>query len=102
MTGHNSLEVNNYYLNLTPNGKGLFNNFQFFFNQDITDYDYVVVFEGLYEEIVVSISLDKVIFIAGEAASIKRYNQNFLEQFGHIITCQETIQIGRASCRERV
>jgi len=92
ITGHDSLEVNNYYLSLTPNGKGLFNNFQFFFNEDIKDYDYIVVFEKLYEEIAVSISLDKVIYIAGEASSIKRYKQEFLEQFGHIITCQEMIQ----------
>jgi len=92
MTGHNSPEVNNYYLNLTPGGKGLFNNCQFFFNQDIIDYDYVVVFEELYDKITSTVSLDKVIFIAGEATSIKRYDQNFLDQFGHVITCQKRIQ----------
>ncbi len=91
-TGHDSLEVNNYYLGLTPNAKGQFNNFQFFFNEDVKDYDYIVVFEKLYRKIDTSIPLDKIIFVAGEATSIKKYEQNFLDQFGHIITCQERIQ----------
>ena len=91
-TGHDSSEVNEYYLNLTPNGKGVFQNCQFFFNEDIKDYDYVVVFEELYEKIDVSIPMDRVIFVAAEATSIKIYDQKFLDQFGHVITCQKGIQ----------
>tara|TARA_B110000879_G_scaffold209576_1_gene297661 strand:+ start:1895 stop:2887 length:993 start_codon:yes stop_codon:yes gene_type:complete len=92
ITGNSSLELNNYYLSLTPENKGIFNNFQFFFNTDIEDYDYVVFFEHFSKEVKVSVCLDKVIFIAGEATSIKKYKQNFLDQFGHIITCQEDIK----------
>jgi hypothetical protein len=91
-TGHDSSEVNNYYLSLTPNSKGQFNNFQFFFNEDIKYYDYIVVFEKLSKEIDASIPLDKIIFVAGEATSIKKYDQFFLDQFGHVITCQKRIQ----------
>ena len=88
-TGHDSTEVDNYYLDLTPDSKGIFNNFQFFFNKDIKDYDYIVVFEGLYKKIDASIPMDNIIFIAGEATAIKKYDQFFLNQFGHVITSQE-------------
>lgn len=90
ITGYNSLYVENYYLSLTPNGKGLVNDFQFFFNEPVVNYnhDYVVVFEQMHEAILVSIPLDRVIFVAGEATAIKSYNQKFLDQFGHVITSQ--------------
>lgn len=92
LTGHNSPKVNQYYLNLTPGGRGIFGNYKFYFNESVSDCDYVVVFEGLYEEVEICIPPDKVIFVAGEASSIKKYDKNFVNQFGHIITCQDRIQ----------
>ena len=91
-TGHESTEVDNYYLDLTPNGDGKFNNFHFFFNKEIKDYDYIVIFEGLHKKIDASIPLDKIIFVAGEATAIKKYDQSFLNQFGHVITSQKRLQ----------
>ena len=92
ITGHDSLDVNNYYLDLTPNSKGLLGGLQFTFNEDTLDHDYIVVFERLHKEIVASIPLDRIIFVAGEASSIKQYNNEFLNQFGHVITCQERVK----------
>lgn len=92
ITGHDTLSVNNYYLSLTPNGKGVMNGYQFFFNQDIEDYDYIVIFEKLSRPLQTSIPVEKIIFVAGEASSIKKYRKKFLRQFGHIITCQKSMK----------
>jgi hypothetical protein len=90
-TGHDSVDVDNYYLSLTPGSKGFFNGYHFSFNQNVDDYDFIVVFDGLYEPINVNIPKEKIIFVAGEPTSIKNYDQSFLDQFGHIITCQNKI-----------
>ena len=92
ITGHDSNVVNKRYLNLTPNGKGKFKNCQFFFNELIRDYDYIVVLEQLKKRLDISISSDRLIFIAGEGSSIKKYKKKFLDQFGHVITCQTRIK----------
>lgn len=92
ITGHDSLEVDNYYLGLTPGKKGIVGNYQFFFNQDLKSYDYLVVFEKLLKPVEASIPLKNTIFVAGEATSIKRYKNKFLLQFGHVITCQQALE----------
>ena len=92
ITGHDSIEVDNYYLSLTPGGKGVVGNYQFLFNQNLESYDYIVIFEQLSKVLETTISVNNIIFVAGEATSIKRYSKKFLRQFGHVITCQETIE----------
>jgi len=92
MTGNSTKEVNAYLYALTSGCKGIFKNFKFFFNEEVSNYDFLVVFESLSSNIIVNIPKEHTIFIAGEATSIKSYNQKFIEQFGHIITCQEKIQ----------
>jgi len=90
-TGHRSPEVRKYYMNLTPGGTGRYGRFQFSINEWRKDYDYVVVFESIDKDLSVSIDKDRLIFIAGEASSIRTYNSQFLAQFGHVITCQNQI-----------
>ncbi len=92
ITDNYSPELNNYLAELTPGGRGVFNNCQFFFNTDIDMYNYLVVFEVLPKEILVNTSNTTTIYIAGESTSIKRYNQKFLNQFDHVITCQKRVK----------
>lgn len=91
ITNQSSKELNNYLIGLTPNKKGLFGNYKFYFNADTKQYDYLVVFEFLPDEIILCDNAIS-IFIVGESTSIKNYNQNFLDQFDHIITCQKRIK----------
>ena len=90
ITDQSSKELNDYLIGLTPGKKGIFGNCKFYFNEDITQYDYLVVFEFLPDKIILCDNAIS-IYIAGEATSIKKYNQKFLDQFDHIITCQKRI-----------
>lgn len=91
-TGHDSEDVNRYYLRLTPGSKGVIKDFEFIFNKDIQDSDYIVVFDSILTPINLTIPKDRVIFVAGEPSSIKNYDQSFLDQFGHVLTCQKRIK----------
>lgn len=91
-SGHSSPEVRDYYMSLTPGRAGRFGRFQFSFNEKAGNFDYVVVFERIDEKLSFSIDKDRLILIAGEASSIKHYSKKFLNQFGHIVTCQDRIR----------
>ena len=91
-TGHNSEEVNRYYLSLTHGCKGIIKDFEFLFNSDHHNSDYIVVFDSILSPIITTVPRHKIIFVAGEPSSIKRYDQTFLNQFGHVLTCQKNIQ----------
>lgn len=91
-TGHKTPEVNDHYMNLTLKGEGIFKNYKFIFNKIVKDYDYIVIFERLASEVKTTISTDRIVFIAGEGSSIKKYKDKFLQQFGHVVTCQKRIK----------
>lgn len=69
----------------------IWNNYQFYFKNDQKTYDFVIVFNGVQQVEKVNCSKGGLIFITGESKSIKQYNQKFLNQFDHIVTCQEQI-----------
>jgi len=73
----------------TPHSQGIWDNCQFFINQDIKKCDYWVVFGGLKGKEEVICSKKNTIFIATEPISIKKFNPKFLKQFGTIITSQK-------------
>ncbi len=91
ITGDGSAKLNNYLMKLTKNSNGIFQNCLFHFNSEIKEYDYLVVFETLTKKIKLNKNTVS-IYIAGESTAIKKYDQKFLDQFDHIITCQKRIK----------
>lgn len=76
----------------TPDAKGIWGNCQFFINEDIEECDYWVVYEntpGCAETS--KCQRDNTILITGEPATVRRYSQIFLNQFGTIITTHPNI-----------
>lgn len=79
-------------LSQTPESLGEWGDFKFYINEDIEDCDYWVIFDYLPRLQEVKCSPKNVIFIAGEATSIRKYDADFLNQFSKIITCQRGIE----------
>ena len=52
-------------------------------------YDFAVAFEKLDEKTKLTVPSENLIFITGEPPSVKTYNQDFLNQFGAVITCHK-------------
>jgi hypothetical protein len=75
----------------TPNSSSKWSNYNFYINKNIKKCDYWVVYEGLKEVEEVICPKENTIFITGEPPSIKKYNPEFINQFGTIITCQKNI-----------
>lgn len=78
-------------LRQTPGGKGIWGNCQFFVNDELDEYDYWVVYEGLSSPETAKCPQDHTILITGEPSSVKSYSQKFLNQFAHIVTCQRDL-----------
>lgn len=80
-------------LRQTPNSLGIWGNFQFHINDtSIKECDYWVVFEGLLTEETVRCDKKNIIFIAAECTTTGLYSENFIAQFGKLITCQDRIK----------
>lgn len=73
-------------LRQTPGGKGEWKGYQFYLNESPEPCDYVVVFAGHQEVIKHPVGRSQTLFIAGEPPSIKRYNEEYLAQFGSVIS----------------
>lgn len=67
-------------------------NYQFFINDNTVDYDFLVVFNFLLNDEICSCPVENRIFLTAEPKTIQKYNDTFLEQFGHVITCQRDIK----------
>lgn len=79
-------------LKQTPNMSGIFEDFQFFINEKIEEYDYWVIFEGLPKEESIYCPKENILFLTAEPSSVKNYNKKFLNQFPKIITSQDRIK----------
>ncbi|KYC45386.1 MAG: Glycosyltransferase family 10 (fucosyltransferase) [Candidatus Methanofastidiosum methylothiophilum] len=80
-------------LRQTPNEKGIWDNVQFFINDDsIKEPDYWIVYNGLKKEEKAFCPKDNVILITGEPPTIANYNIKFIKQFNRIITCHRDMQ----------
>jgi hypothetical protein len=78
-------------LRQTPVSEGIWGNCKFLVNQDVTECDWWVVYEGLMGTEKACCPKSHTILIAAEPRSIKVYDPDFLRQFGTIITSQSEI-----------
>jgi len=76
----------------TPQSNGIWGDYNFFLNENIKECDYWVIFGGLKEQDKTICSKKNIIFIATEPKNIKKYNTNFLKQFGTIITSASNVR----------
>lgn len=80
------------YIRLTPGSKGVIDNCQFFINDDTKNVDWWVVVEGLDKAEEALCPKENTIFVAMENDLMKDYEQSFLNQFAHVITCHRTMK----------
>lgn len=82
-----------HFVRQTPNFSGCWGNYQFFINEDIDFCDAWVVCEGLPQASETThCPQANTIFISSESYQIWRYDQRFISQFNHVITCQRELQ----------
>ena len=67
----------------------------FFINKDIAECDFWVVFEGLNETETVTCKKGGKILFTGEPPAIKKYDENFLQQFDYVVTSHKKINHDR-------
>lgn len=79
------------YLRQTPKYSGVWGDYQFVVNSPIQQCDYWVVFEHLDKTESCFCPPENTIFITGEPPSLQHYQQIFLDQFSHIISCIKEI-----------
>lgn len=77
--------------------KTVWGNCEFVFSE-VDSYDYVVVVDGLKEEIKTDHSKSKRIIFLGEPPYVKVYNERFLKQFGWVYGCHQK-KVGNDSVR---
>jgi hypothetical protein len=75
----------------TPKNSGIWGDYQFFINSPIKQCDYWVVFEQIKSSESCYCPPENTIFITGEPPSMSHYNQNFLNQFSHVISSNKKI-----------
>jgi len=73
----------------TPGGKGVWGNCEFFVDDDISECDYWVVFNGVSQKEQAFCPCNHIILVTGEPASVRQYDQKFLNQFSIVLTAQE-------------
>lgn len=78
-------------LNQTPEGKGVWENCQFFMDNDILECDYWVALYELPKKGTVMCSPLNTVFVTGEPVSVKKYSGRFLNQFATVITAQDSL-----------
>jgi hypothetical protein len=78
-------------LRQTSGSNGVWGNYKFYLNSDIDECDYWVVYDGLSEPEKTICQRKNTILITGEPPCIKRYNPDFLKQFGTIITSHKNL-----------
>lgn len=76
----------------TPNGSAIWGNCKFFFNEEIDDCDYWVIYDSINKKEMVQCYPDNTIFFTGEPPSIKKYSKFFLSQFYTVFSCREDLK----------
>lgn len=77
------------FMRQLPSIMPIWDNCEFFINEDIPECDFWVVYGGLEKEESVLVPKENTIFITNEPPSVKKYHKNFINQFESIITCHE-------------
>lgn len=72
-------------------------NCEFIFDEN-EDYDYFVTLDGLSKEITCKVDKAHRLLFLGEPPYVKQYNDAFLNQYGHVFSCQKRkIERGQAN-----
>jgi hypothetical protein len=79
-------------IRMTPDSKGIIGDFQFFVNQEVQDPDWWIVVDGLAREEQVICPPENTLLIVQETEVVKKYQQDYTDQFHWVITCQETLK----------
>ena len=79
------------WLRQTPGSKGVWGNCQFIVDSNLQECDYWVVNDGLLGQETAFCPKENTILITGEPAAIREYDEDFLSQFGCVITMQRKI-----------
>lgn len=66
----------------------IWNNCEFIFD-DTTSYDYFVTLDNLPKDTLCHVDRNHRLLFLGEPPFIRQYNKKFIQQYGHIYTCQE-------------
>ncbi len=69
-----------------------YKNCEFFINKDIEECDFWFIYDGFPKEEKAFCPEENVVLITGEPESVKTYHQKFLNQYGYVFTCQESIK----------
>ncbi len=75
-----------------PELKSTWGNYEFFVNTTINACDYWFIYDGLLQKETVSCPPENVILITAEPDTIRKYDTQFLKQFGGVITSQRQIE----------
>lgn len=76
----------------SPSNTKIWGDYQFLINEDVAECDYWVVYNHLYKDSETCICPQKnTILLTGEPFTVFQYNNKFIWQFEHIITCQREI-----------
>lgn len=79
-------------LRQTPDSAGIWGNCVFYINQDIEECDYWIVYDALSKNEKTKCPKENIILFTGEPPSVKHYSNNFLSQFGTLITCHPNLK----------
>lgn len=79
-------------LEQSPGGKGIWNNCEFFINNDNDNCDYWVILYKITRKEHAVCPPENTIFVTGEPPSLKHYSRHFLNQFSTVLTAQEKMQ----------
>jgi hypothetical protein len=83
-----------------PNGDGVMGKTRFVFDAACTDFDVLVVFDGVPKNFTSRAARSQAVFVAGEPTSVKRYDRDFLAQFGTVVTTdRDTPHPNRIFCQ---
>lgn len=75
----------------TPNGSSIWENCIFYFNEDIEDCDYWIVYDSISNKEKAKCYPQNTIFFTAEPPSVKKYSKAFLKQFHTVFTCHTDI-----------
>lgn len=79
------------FIRQTPHSLGIWDDCAFFIDKSVSECDWWVVCEGLSKEDRVICPRKNTILLTFEPESVKQYNQEFLNQFGMVITSQRRL-----------
>lgn len=76
----------------TPGGAGEWGDVRFELNRTVPECDLWVVYEGLLGPETAACPPGATVLITGEPADVKRYPAGYLDQFAHVVSCQDGIR----------